>query len=78
LPGDAMGMGKRHLQVLKNLPDKENPLKEKWGIRSLPWSVLADENQKIMASGFQASHIFQVVPPAGRRSPIRRNSSRRR
>jgi len=62
LPGDAWWKDKKKLLNLNPPDNRSGTLAEKWGVRSLPWMILTDENQNIMATGFEYSRILQLLP----------------
>ena len=75
LPGDIWWKGRKELVDLNRPDDRLGILAEKWGVRSLPWMILTDENQTIMATGFEYARILQLVPE--KKTPIRLRSNRR-
>jgi hypothetical protein len=77
LPGQPGWDGKNSL-ILKQTPKIMNTLKQQWGVRSIPWTILTDENQKILATGLNIQRISSMVYEEERRSPLRNNLIGRR
>ena len=73
LPGQSGRNDKNNLLILKQAPKIMNTLRQQWGVRSLPWTILTDENQKILATGLNIPRILHMVYEEEPRSP-RRNS----
>jgi len=63
--------------ILKTSSESMSVLKQRWRVRSLPWAIFADENQKITDTGFEGARILLIAPSEGRlSSPL--NTTRRR
>ena len=78
LPGQSGWEDRTSAPILKQTPDSTNSFRQKWGIRSLPWTILADENQTIMATGLNIQRILTLVYDDKRVSPLGNNPRRRR
>jgi hypothetical protein len=78
LPGHSGWEDKTKPSILKQSPDSANSPRQQWGIRSLPWTILADENQTVMAGGLNIQRILTLVHEGKRLSPLRNKSERRR
>jgi hypothetical protein len=78
LPGHSGWEDIDYAPILKQTPENKKTLRQQWGIRSLPWTILADENQKIMATGMNIQHVLSLVHEERRLSPLRNNPRRRR
>jgi hypothetical protein len=78
LPGASREKSVNNVSILKKSSDSMHGFKQKWGVRSLPWTILADEGHKIMATGFEISRILTLVHEEKRPSSLRNNPSRRR
>ena len=78
LPGQSGWDGKNNLLILKQTPKIMNTLRQEWGVRSLPWTILTDENQKILATGLNIPRILHMVYEEERLSPLRNNPIGRR
>ena len=78
LPGQSGWDDKNNLLILKQTPKIMNTLRKQWGVRSLPWTILTDENQKILATGLNIPRILHMVYEEGRLSPLRNNPIGRR
>jgi hypothetical protein len=78
LPGQSGWDSKNNLLILKQTPKIMNTLRQEWGVRSLPWTILTDENQKILATGLNIPRILQMVYEEERLSPLRNNPIGRR
>ena len=48
-----------------------NTLRREWGARSIPWTILTDENQKILATGLNIHRILTLLYEKGWVSPVR-------
>jgi len=72
-PGDAWWNDKKKLINLQSPDNRQDVLSQKWGVRSLPWMILTDENQNIMATGFEYGRILQLVPENKRSIRLRSN-----
>ena len=77
LPGDAWWNAKKKLLNLNPPSNRPGILAEKWGVRSLPWMILTDEDQTIMATGFEYGRILQLVPEKKTLIPLRTTRRRR-
>ncbi|MCP4456228.1 MAG: hypothetical protein GY809_32625 [Planctomycetes bacterium] len=73
LHGDAWWNDKSKLINLQSPENQLGILSQKWGVRSLPWMILTDENQNIMAIGFEYGRILQLVPEPKRSIRLRNN-----
>ncbi len=78
LPGQSGWDSKNNLLILKQTPKIMNTLRQEWGVRSLPWTILTDENQKILATGLNIPRILHMVYEEERLSPLRNNPIGRR
>ncbi len=78
LPGQSGRDDKNNPLILKQTPKIMNTLKQQWGVRSIPWTILTDENQKILATGLNIQRISAMVYEEERRSPLRNNPIGRR
>jgi protocatechuate 3,4-dioxygenase beta subunit len=77
LPGDKWWRENKKLSPLTNTERSRSLLKRRWGVRSLPWTLLADENGKIVATGFEIHRVYTLVPE-NKKSPMRLNRDRTR
>ncbi|MBW7990396.1 MAG: hypothetical protein FVQ84_10330 [Planctomycetes bacterium] len=71
LPGQSGSHGKNNLLVLKQNSEIMKTLRREWGVRSLPWTILTDENQKNLATGLDVSSILNMLYQKGWLSPHR-------
>jgi 5-hydroxyisourate hydrolase-like protein (transthyretin family) len=71
LPGQSSWDGKNNPFVLKQNPEIMNTLRREWDLRSIPWTILTDENQKILATGLNIHRILNMVYEEEQRSPVR-------
>ena len=71
LPGDAWWNDKTKLLNLNPPDNRQDILSQTWGVRSLPWMILTDEDQNIMATGFEYGRILQLVPEPKRSIRLR-------
>ncbi|MBW7990640.1 MAG: hypothetical protein FVQ84_11585 [Planctomycetes bacterium] len=71
LPGQPGRDGKNNPIISKQAPKIMNTLRREWGLRSLPWTILTDENQKILATGLNIHRISSMVYEEERQSPVR-------
>jgi len=78
LPAGAGWDMKTNPSILKQTSDSLISPRQTWGARSLPWTILADENQRIMATGLNIQRILSLVHVEGRVSPLRNTPRRRR
>lgn len=78
LPGQSEWDGKNNPLILKQTPKIMNTLRQEWGVRSIPWTILTDENQKILATGLNIHRISTMVYEEEQRSPLRNNLIGRR
>jgi len=47
--------------ILKQTPDIMNVLRQRWGVRSLPWTILTDKKQNIKATGLNIPRVFTLI-----------------
>lgn len=73
LPGGSWWQDRNQASTLKVSDKGKSILEQEWGVRSLPWTLLADKNGKIMATGFEIARIYMLVPE---KAPSPRNPSR--
>jgi protocatechuate 3,4-dioxygenase beta subunit len=78
LPGQSGRGGKNNPLILKQTPKIMNTLRQEWGVRSIPWTILTDENQKILATGLNIHRISTMIYEEEQRSPLRNNPIGRR
>lgn len=71
LPGQSNWDGKNNPLVLKQNPEIMKTLRREWGVRSIPWTILTDENRKILATGLNVSSILNMLYQKGWVSPVR-------
>ncbi len=71
LPGQSEWDGKNNPLVSKPAPSIMNTLRREWGVRSIPWTILTDENQKVLATGLNVSSILNMLYQKGWLSPHR-------
>ncbi|MDT8301301.1 MAG: carboxypeptidase regulatory-like domain-containing protein [Sedimentisphaerales bacterium] len=69
LPGQQGWDSKNNPLVLKQNPEIMNTLRREWGVRSIPWTILTDENQKIVATGLSINRISSLIYEKGWLSP---------
>jgi hypothetical protein len=69
LPGQMAWDSKNNPLILKQNPEIMNTLRREWGVRSIPWTILTDENQKILATGLNIHRILHMVYEEEQRSP---------
>ena len=53
-------------------------LRQEWGVRSLPWTMLTDEHQQIAATGVNIGRVLSLVDEPGRASSPLQSLRRRR
>jgi hypothetical protein len=78
LPGRPGWDGKNNPLISKGTSKITNTLRREWGVRSLPWTILTDENQNILATGLNIPRILSMVYQEQQRSPLRSNPIGRR
>lgn len=54
------------IPLLQQNPDITQALRRDWGVRSLPWTILTDERQQIVATGINAGRVLTLVHETGR------------
>ena len=75
LPGDG---GRTGLPSLQQSSGITSTLRQQWGVRSLPWTLLADENQQIVATGVNITRVLTLVYEQGRPPSPLQSLQRRR
>jgi len=78
LPGQSGRDDKGNLPLLKSPSDIMDNLKQHWGVRSFPWTIFADENQCIEATGLNIPRILNILYEEKPRSPLGNNPWQRR
>ncbi len=71
LPGQSNWDAKNNPLILKQNPEIMNMLRREWGVRSIPWTILTDENQKIVATGLNIWRILTLLYEEEQRSPVK-------
>ncbi|MDI6448645.1 carboxypeptidase regulatory-like domain-containing protein [Anaerobaca lacustris] len=74
LPGHGVPAG---IPLLQESSGIMSALRQPWGVRSLPWVVLTDEHQQIVATGVNVGRVLTLVQEQGR-APSPLQSLRRR
>ncbi|MCF7973834.1 MAG: hypothetical protein K9N55_08470 [Phycisphaerae bacterium] len=62
LSGDAWWNDRNNPSVLHRPRESVGILAQTWGVRSLPWMILTDENQNILAAVGEPSRVLEFVP----------------
>ena len=65
LPGQPELNGKNNPLILKQAPEIMNTLRREWGLRSLPWTILTDENHRILAAGLNIPRVLTKIYEEG-------------
>jgi len=73
LSGDTWWNDKQNPSVLHRPKESMGVLADKWGVRSLPWVILTDENQNVMATGFEPHRVLHLVPDPNPSIRLRNN-----
>lgn len=66
------------IPLLKQTPDVTQSLQQDWGVKSLPWTLLTDEQQRIVASGVNIGRVLSLIHEQQGPSPLRNDAKRRR
>ncbi len=61
--------------ILKQTPDIMNVLRQRWGVRSLPWTILTDKKQNIKATGLNIFRVNTLIHEDSH-LPLRRTPAR--
>jgi len=74
LPGHGVQAG---IPLLQQSSGIMSTLRQQWGVRSLPWAILTDEHQQIVATGVNIGRVLMLVQEQSR-DPSPLQSLRRR
>ncbi len=75
LPGPG---GQTPIPSLQRSSDAMSPLRQQWGLRSLPWTILTDEHQQIAATGVNIRRVLSLVDEKDRPASPLQSLRRRR
>jgi len=75
LPGHGVQAG---IPLLQQSSGIMSMLRQQWGVRSLPWAVLTDERQQIVATGVNIGRVLSLVHEQGTTSSPLQSLRRRR
>jgi hypothetical protein len=75
LPGHE---GQTRIPLLQQSSGITSTLSQQWGVRSLPWTILADENHQIVATGVNITRVLSLVHEQGRPPSPLQSLQRRR
>ncbi len=75
LPGHG---GQARIPLLQQSSGIMSTLRQQWGVRSLPWTILTDEHQQIVATGVNIGRVWALVYEKGRPASPLQSLRRRR